>query len=150
MTSSSRSSTSRGLRRRWKRGRRIARQLPSARGGQRGLGRHATSVFDPADRGTPAKLAAVDGQKVQKQAELRTIVATVQKLELVLPVLQQRVEIREVLYNHSTGSKANYLELYQTLVETQQELAVQRSRSREAKAAPDTRYGSARPDRSGV
>jgi membrane fusion protein, hemolysin D len=82
-----------------------------------------------------AKLAALDGQKVQKQAELHTIVATVQKLESVLPVLQQRVEIREVLYNHSTGSKANYLELYQTLVETQQELAVQRSRSREAEAA---------------
>ena len=82
-----------------------------------------------------AKLAALDGQKVQKQAELDTIMATVQKLESVLPVLQQRVEIREVLYNHSTGSKANYLELYQTLVETQQELVVQRSRSREAEAA---------------
>ena len=82
-----------------------------------------------------AKLAALDGQKVQKQAELHTIVATVQKLESVLPVLQQRVEIREVLYNHSTGSKANYLELYQTLVETKQELAVQKSQSREAEAA---------------
>jgi hemolysin D len=82
-----------------------------------------------------AKLAGLNGQKVQKQAELGTIMATVQKLESVLPVLQQRVEIKEILYSHSTGSKANYLELYQTLVETQQELAVQRSRSREAEAA---------------
>ena len=82
-----------------------------------------------------AKLAALDGQKAQKQAELDTIMATVQKLKSVLPILQQRVEIREILYSHSTGSKANYLELYQTLVETQQELAVQQSRSREAEAA---------------
>ncbi len=82
-----------------------------------------------------AKLAALDGQKAQKEAELSTILANVKKLEAVLPVLQQRVDIKEVLYSHSTGSKANYLEIYQTLVETQQELAVQQSRSHEAEAA---------------
>ncbi len=82
-----------------------------------------------------AKLAALDSQRAQKAAELGTIMANVRKLEAVLPVLQQRVDIKEVLYNHATGSKANYLEILQSLVETQQELAVQQSRSHEAEAA---------------
>jgi hemolysin D len=82
-----------------------------------------------------AKLAALDRQKAQKDAELATVTATVNKLEAVLPVLQQRVEIKQVLYSHETGSKANYLEILQSLVETQKELDVQQSRSHEAEAA---------------
>jgi hemolysin D len=82
-----------------------------------------------------AKVAALDRQKAQKQAELATVNATVNKLETVLPVLKQRVDIRETLYSHETGSKANYLELLQTYVESQQELAVQKSRVQEAEAA---------------
>ena len=82
-----------------------------------------------------AKLAALDRQKAQKQAELATVTATVNKLEAVLPVLKQRVDIRELLYSHETGSKANYLEILQTYVESQQELAVQKSRLQELAAA---------------
>jgi hemolysin D len=82
-----------------------------------------------------AKLAALDRQKAQKEAELATVRATIKKLETVLPVLQERVNIRQVLYSHETGSKANYLEILQSLVETQQELAVQKSRLDEAEAA---------------
>jgi hemolysin D len=82
-----------------------------------------------------AKVAALDRQKVQKQAELATVMATVKKIETVLPVLKQRVDIRETLYSHETGSKANYLELFQTYVESQQELQVQKSRVQEAEAA---------------
>jgi hemolysin D len=82
-----------------------------------------------------AKLAALDGQKEQKSAELATIKATVDKLSAVLPVLQQRVDIRQTLYDHATGSKANYLEILQSLVETQQDLQVQKSKSHEAEAA---------------
>lgn len=82
-----------------------------------------------------AKLGALDGQKAQKEAELATVAASVTKLETVLPVLQQRVEIRQTLYARTTGSKASYLELYQSLVETQQELAVEKSKAREAEAA---------------
>jgi hypothetical protein len=82
-----------------------------------------------------AKLAGLDQQRAQKDAELATITATVNKLEALLPVLQQRVEIKQVLYIHETGSKANYLEILQSLVETQKELDVQQSRSREAEAA---------------
>ena len=65
-----------------------------------------------------AKLAALDRQKAQKQAELATVTASVNKLEAVLPVLKQRVDIRELLYSHETGSKASYLEILQAYVET--------------------------------
>jgi hemolysin D len=84
-----------------------------------------------------AKLGSLDRQKAEKEAELATVEAAVKKLQTVLPVLQERVQIREILYNHTTGSKANYLELYQDLVETQQELAVQQSKIGEAKAGLD-------------
>ena len=82
-----------------------------------------------------AKLAALDRQKAQKEAELGTANATISKLEALIPVLNERVEIRRVLDSHGTGSKANYLELYQQLVETQQDLTIQKSRAHEAEAA---------------
>jgi hemolysin D len=82
-----------------------------------------------------AKLATLDRQKAQKEAELGTVNATVGKLEKLIPVLNERVEIRRTLYSHDTGSKASYLELYQQLVETQQDLTVQKSRANEAEAA---------------
>jgi hemolysin D len=82
-----------------------------------------------------AKLAALERQKAQKDAEFATIASAVKKLEAVIPVLRERVEIRQILFSHMTGSKANYLELYQALVETQQELLVQKSRIQEAEAA---------------
>jgi hemolysin D len=82
-----------------------------------------------------AKLAALDRQKAQKQAELATVKANANKLEAVLPVLKQRVDIRETLYSHETGSKANYLEILQAYVESQHELEVQKSRLQEAEAA---------------
>ncbi|HTV33643.1 MAG TPA: HlyD family type I secretion periplasmic adaptor subunit [Methylocella sp.] len=82
-----------------------------------------------------AKLAAFDAQKAQKAAELNTTTATIAKLEAVIPVLQQRVDIKQTLYSRQVGSKANYLEIYQSLVEAQQDLLVQRSHATEAEAA---------------
>jgi hemolysin D len=82
-----------------------------------------------------AKLAALDGQRQQKAAELATINATVDKISAVLPVRQQRLDIRQTLYDHATGSKASYLEMLQSVVETQQDLQVQKSKSHEAEAA---------------
>src|SRR5262249_17984613 len=82
-----------------------------------------------------SKLSGLDRQAAQKQAELATIAASQKKLEAILDVVQQRVEIRKVLYDHPTGSKVNYLEILQAQVETEHELAVQRSRSREVEAA---------------
>ncbi len=82
-----------------------------------------------------AKVAALDRQRAQKQAERDTGAATIEKLEATLPVLEQRLEIRKTLYDHSTGSKASYLELLQSYVEQQHEIEVQKSKLREAEAA---------------
>ncbi|MDB5617754.1 HlyD family type I secretion periplasmic adaptor subunit [Tardiphaga sp.] len=82
-----------------------------------------------------AKQAGLELQKVKKDAELATATATISKLEAVLPILQQRVSIRQQLFDKEVGSKVNYLEILQAYTEAQQELAVQRSRVREAEIA---------------
>jgi hemolysin D len=81
------------------------------------------------------KLAVLSRQRQQKQAEHETIEATINKLEASLPILQERMEIRKTLFQHSTGSKASYLELLQPLVEEQHELEVQKRHSQETAAA---------------
>jgi hemolysin D len=82
-----------------------------------------------------AKIATLDGQKSQKEAELATIRATVGKLDAILPVLQERVDIKKTSFNSNLSSKVDYLQILQSLVETQQDLVVQKSKSREAEAA---------------
>jgi hemolysin D len=82
-----------------------------------------------------AKLAVLDRQREQKAAERETINAAVGKLEASLQIMQERLDIRKTLFEHTTGSKANYLELLQSFVEEQHELDVQKRRSDEATAA---------------
>jgi hemolysin D len=82
-----------------------------------------------------AKLAALDRQQAQKEAERTTSAATIAKVTRLIPLLQQQAEIRQTLYEHQTGSKILYLQSLQTLVEQQQELEVQKSRWREADSA---------------
>jgi len=82
-----------------------------------------------------AKLAALEDQKRQKEAERASIAATIEKIEAVLPVVQERTDIRKVLFDHQTGSKVNYLDALQVLIENRKELDVQKSRLREADAA---------------
>src|SRR5437764_8255296 len=72
-----------------------------------------------------AKLAGLDRQRAQKEAESATVAATVSKLEAVVPVVQQKVDVRGALYNREFSSKLQYLENLQQLIETQKELAVQ-------------------------
>ena len=82
-----------------------------------------------------AKLAALEDQKRQKDSERASIAATIDKIEAVIPVVQERTDIRKVLFDHQTGSKVNYLEALQVLIENRKELDVQKSRLREADAA---------------
>src|SRR5438874_7000626 len=82
-----------------------------------------------------AKLAALDRQLAQKEAERATSAATIGKIEAVIPLLQQQVDIRKTLLEHETGSKLVYLQTLQQLVEQQQERAVQKSKLDEAEAA---------------
>src|SRR5438132_8870769 len=92
-----------------------------------------------------AKLAALERQQAQKEAERATSAAMINKIERLIPVLQQQVEIRKTLFDHETGSKVNYLQALQALIEQQQELEVQRSRQREAKNAVAANRGNACP-----
>ncbi len=82
-----------------------------------------------------AKLAALDRQLAQKEAERATSAATIGKIEAVIPLLQQQVDMRKTLFDHETGSKLVYLQTLQQLVEQQQERAVQKSKFIEAEAA---------------
>jgi len=82
-----------------------------------------------------AKLAGLDRQRAQKEAERATIAATIQKLEATAPLIQQRVDIRKYLADKELGSKLTYLETVQQLTENENDLAVQKSRLQEALAA---------------
>ena len=82
-----------------------------------------------------AKLAEIGRQLAQKEAERATIAALTAKLEATIPLMQQRVDVRKGLYEKELGSKLVYLTELGDLVGQQQDLLVQRSRSREADAA---------------
>jgi hemolysin D len=82
-----------------------------------------------------AKLAALDRQRAQREAERATDAATIAKIEAMIPILQQRVDIRKYLMERETGSRVTYLENLSQLVEQQKELGVQQSHLKEAEAA---------------
>jgi len=82
-----------------------------------------------------AKIAALDRQMAQKEAERATSAATIAKIEAVIPLLQQQVDVRKTLMEHETGSKLIYLQTLQQLVEQQHERSVQQSKFHEAEAA---------------
>jgi hemolysin D len=81
------------------------------------------------------KLAVLDRQRQQKQAEHETSEATIDKLEASLPVMQERLQIKKTLFEHATGSKADYLQFLQAFVEEQHDLEVQKRKADEATAA---------------
>jgi hemolysin D len=82
-----------------------------------------------------AKIDALERQRDQKQAEKDTIQATIDKLSTVIPIVQERVDIRKASSDREYTSKFQYLEMVQLLVEQQQELIVQKSHLREAEAS---------------
>jgi hemolysin D len=82
-----------------------------------------------------AKIAALTRQQAQKEAEEATTAATIQKLQELIPVVQQRVDIRKTLMERELSSKLGYFEILQLLVDQQGELNVQKSHLHEAEAA---------------
>ena len=82
-----------------------------------------------------AKIAALVRQQAQKEAEQATTAATIHKLETIIPVIQSRVDIRKTLVEKELGSKLNYFEVLQLLVEQQEEFNVQNSHLQETEAA---------------
>jgi hemolysin D len=82
-----------------------------------------------------AKIDALKRQQDQKEAEQDTIQATIDKLLTIIPILQERVDIRKASSDREYTSKFQYLEVTQLLVEQQQELIVQKNHLREARAS---------------
>jgi hemolysin D len=82
-----------------------------------------------------AKIASLDRQRAQKEAERSTIAATIAKLDAMIPLIEQRLSMRKELMEKALGSKIVYLEALQQFVEQRQEKEVQQSRYREADAA---------------
>lgn len=82
-----------------------------------------------------AKLAEIDRQLAQKDAERDTIAATIEKFKATIPLLQERVDVRKYLYDKAIGTKIIYLTEFQELVGQQHDVLVQQSRLREAEAA---------------
>jgi hemolysin D len=82
-----------------------------------------------------AKLAEIDRQLAQRDAERETIAATIAKLSATIPLLQERVDVRKYLYDKAIGTKIIYLTEFQDLVGLQHDVLVQQSRLREAQAA---------------
>ncbi len=83
-----------------------------------------------------AKLKALDGQKAEKQDEVATIAATIKKLEATIPIVQQRVAVRQALKDF--GTRLAYLETLQLLTEQQEDLKIQTAHLHEAEAAVAT------------
>jgi hemolysin D len=82
-----------------------------------------------------AKLASLDQQIAQKQAETEEIAATVAKLQASTPILAEQVEVRRQAMNIQFGNKLAYLEVEQRLVEQQHETLVQQHRATETRTA---------------
>ena len=82
-----------------------------------------------------AKLAEIDRELAQKEAEGETISATMAKLQAIIPPLQERTNMRKNLFDRDLGSKIAYLNELQDLIGQQNELLVQKSRRHEIDAA---------------
>lgn len=82
-----------------------------------------------------AKLAAIDRQQAQKEAERATLAAMIGKLEATIPLLDHRVGVRKHLADREIGSRLQYLADLQDLTGLQQEVLVLRSRIVEADSA---------------
>jgi hemolysin D len=98
------------------------------------LARARSNVAARADE-QAAKLAALDQQIAQKQAESEEIAATIAKLQASTPILAQQVEVRQQALAIQFGNKIAYLEVQQRLIEQQHELTVQQHRATEASTA---------------
>jgi hemolysin D len=82
-----------------------------------------------------ARLAEIDHQISQKEAERATVSARIAKLEATIPVLQQRYDIQKALVDKQLVSKLTYLSEFQELIGQQQDLAIEQSQLKEADAA---------------
>ncbi len=96
-----------------------------------GLVATARHQMEAQDAEQAAKLAALDRQSAQKEAERRETEAAIAKIEATLPLLRSQRDIRERMLQNEFGSRLLYLQSQQQVVEQERELVVQRHRREE-------------------
>ena len=82
-----------------------------------------------------SKVAALVADETQKQAERDSLKVSITKIQAVLPMMQERTQMKKTLFDHENGSKLSYLDALQELVSNQKDLDIQGSRLRELDAA---------------
>src|ERR1700692_2204349 len=85
-----------------------------------------------------SKLASLAGEEAQNKAELESQKVSISKIQSLLPLMEERTQMRKTLFDHQTGTKLAYLENLQELLSNQKDLQLQTSRLREAEAAVAT------------
>jgi hypothetical protein len=111
-----------------------AGSLRAARGSCSRACRNASPVPELGVGEQAAKIAEIDGQLSQKEAERDTITGTIAKLTETIPLLQQRVDTHKYLYERQLTSKITYLTELQDLVGQQHDLEINKVRYRQADA----------------
>ncbi|GAA4351466.1 HlyD family type I secretion periplasmic adaptor subunit [Variovorax defluvii] len=82
-----------------------------------------------------ARLGRIDAEVARREAELRTAMVLVRKLEQTVPIAQQRARDFKHLVDQNFVSRHGYLEREQARIEQEADLANQRSRLMEIEAA---------------
>ena len=82
-----------------------------------------------------ARLNALKSEQLRQRAEQEMTQAEVTKKQRILPVLQERVDALDTLRKKEYGSKLQYLELKQELIEEEQDLLVQQARYKQLDAS---------------
>jgi len=81
------------------------------------------------------KVAALSSDLVHRQAELESQKVSISKVQALLPMMEERTQMRKTLYEHQTGTKLAYLEDLQQLTSDQKDLELQTSHLKEVEAA---------------
>lgn len=82
-----------------------------------------------------AQLASMDAELSRRIAERLSVFAEIKKLEETLPLIQEREESLGTLVNKGISPKPNWLEVKTLLIETIQNIAIQRHKLLEAEAS---------------
>jgi hemolysin D len=82
-----------------------------------------------------SRLSAYQNEKRKQLAEKAMTQGEVTKKQRILPVLKERVDALETLLKKDYGSKLQFLELKQELIEEEQDLLIQQSRTEQLDAS---------------
>ncbi|MDG9670220.1 HlyD family type I secretion periplasmic adaptor subunit [Hahella sp. CR1] len=82
-----------------------------------------------------ARLNALEREAARLNAEHDMTVAEITKQSRILEVLRERVNALDIMQNRKLGSRVQYLELKQELIEVEQDLAVQQARLKQLGAS---------------